>query len=37
MRVADHSRAAGKVKKIAEACKRFTLTGTLFLIPQYFS
>ena len=32
-RLTDYCRATGKVKKIAEPCKRFTLTGTLFLIP----
>ena len=31
--LADYCRATGKIKKIAEPCKRFTLTGTLFLIP----
>ena len=35
--LADYCRATGKFKKIAEPCKRFTLTGTLFLIPQYLS
>ena len=35
VKLADYIRATGKIRKIAEPCKRFTLTGTLFLILQY--